>query len=80
MTSLIMVYGSLNYKLISISACLSPPNNLGRKIPPANRFDRFWVCWCTLCGVEQLNQLGIRTSRGGEWSLMQLQRVMAITS
>lgn len=27
--------------------------------------------------VAQLNQLGIRTAKGGEWSLLQLQRVMA---
>jgi DNA invertase Pin-like site-specific DNA recombinase len=27
--------------------------------------------------VDQLNQLGIRTMRGGVWSLIQLQRVMA---
>lgn len=27
--------------------------------------------------VSQLNQLGIRTPRGGEWSLIQLQRVLA---
>lgn len=26
--------------------------------------------------VEQLNQIGIRTAKGGEWSLVQLQRVM----
>lgn len=26
--------------------------------------------------VAQLNQLGIRTAKGGEWSLIQLQRVM----
>jgi DNA invertase Pin-like site-specific DNA recombinase len=26
--------------------------------------------------VAQLNQLGIRTARGGEWSLVQLQRIM----
>ncbi|MCC4115289.1 recombinase family protein [Aromatoleum toluclasticum] len=26
--------------------------------------------------VEQLNQLGIKTARGGEWSLVQLQRTM----
>jgi DNA invertase Pin-like site-specific DNA recombinase len=26
--------------------------------------------------VTQLNQLGIRTAKGGEWSLMQLQRIM----
>ncbi|AMV42271.1 recombinase family protein [Paraburkholderia caribensis] len=26
--------------------------------------------------VEQLNALGIKTARGGEWSLMQLQRVL----
>lgn len=26
--------------------------------------------------VEQLNQLGIKTARGGNWSLIQLQRVM----
>jgi DNA invertase Pin-like site-specific DNA recombinase len=27
--------------------------------------------------VTQLNQLGIRTAKGGEWSLLQLQRVTA---
>ncbi|SAK93924.1 resolvase [Caballeronia pedi] len=27
--------------------------------------------------VEELNAIGVRTSRGGEWSLIQLQRVMA---
>ncbi|KWB54194.1 recombinase family protein [Burkholderia ubonensis] len=27
--------------------------------------------------VDELNKLGIKTARGGEWSLMQLQRVMA---
>ncbi len=27
--------------------------------------------------VNELNKLGIRTARGGEWSLVQLQRVMA---
>lgn len=27
--------------------------------------------------VKQLNQVGIRTANGGEWSLVQLQRVMA---
>ena len=27
--------------------------------------------------VVELNQLGIRTARGGEWSLIQLQRVVA---
>ena len=26
--------------------------------------------------VAQLNQIGIRTAKGGEWSLIQLQRVM----
>jgi hypothetical protein len=26
--------------------------------------------------VAQLNQLGIRTARGGQWSLIQLQRVI----
>jgi len=30
--------------------------------------------------VEQLNQLGITTSKGGKWSLVQLQRVIAIQS
>jgi DNA invertase Pin-like site-specific DNA recombinase len=28
--------------------------------------------------VEQLNQLGITTSKGGQWSLSQLQRVVAV--
>lgn len=27
--------------------------------------------------VDELNRLGIRTARGGDWSLMQLQRVLA---
>lgn len=26
--------------------------------------------------VEEMNNLGIKTARGGEWSLMQLQRVL----
>lgn len=30
--------------------------------------------------VEQLNQLGIRTAKGGKWSLVQLQRVMTIAN
>lgn len=28
--------------------------------------------------IEQLNQIGITTSKGGKWSLLQLQRVIAI--
>lgn len=27
--------------------------------------------------VDELNRLGISTARGGQWSLMQLQRVLA---
>lgn len=27
--------------------------------------------------VEELNALGVKTSRGGSWSLVQLQRVLA---
>jgi hypothetical protein len=27
--------------------------------------------------IAELNQLGVKTAKGGEWSLIQLQRVMA---